>query len=337
MNSGTRVYHRHPRGSATGGQFAANDSELSRSELRARKITRHRVRAYKLRRRLGKLENGTPQYKEVRQQYLESVSRYHTLRNANSAPKPEYDEIRGMNSSDLAREIQKSPVFRMLTDKKYTNIAKQYGRGKAVRQLVADIIHERGFDKKPNLVDEVSLENGGILAFRGIPEQTFRQQFKTGDLFVGQGIFGDGVYTSSMMSTASVYAGDVSYHGVMTMRIPKDAKGMPYYASGNGMDGGTIANKVKPPAAIKKEGAQYGLNHIFQKAKAQGWDKQHTVSEIKRLKAVRDSASDTPEIERAFSLAKNPSVLALVLGYDYVDTESDVYVIFNRGILDVER
>lgn len=82
----------------------------------------------------------------------------------------------------------------------------------------------QGFDGLPNLVDEISPDD--IKVYRGVSgisqeeSDRFAEDFRTGKLFAGEGVHGNGTYTSVSEEIAWDYAGR-SHGAVITMGLPK--------------------------------------------------------------------------------------------------------------------
>jgi hypothetical protein len=127
----------------------------------------------------------------------------------------------------------------------------QVASGQAYGDNALKIIAERqGFTGKPKTVEsvyeleEMQIENGGIVVFRGIANYSAEKtekvtysaeqaltDFREGEYFGGWGVFGNGTYASSNFNEANTYKdffdienGKVGKGKMMAMLIPKDAK-----------------------------------------------------------------------------------------------------------------
>ncbi|MBI2760981.1 MAG: hypothetical protein HYX51_06100 [Chloroflexi bacterium] len=60
------------------------------------------------------------------------------------------------------------------------------------------IIQEQGFDGWPEVVSSVELDasirSGDIEIFRGVSDEVYAEQFRTGEFFIGRGAYGSGAY-----------------------------------------------------------------------------------------------------------------------------------------------
>lgn len=127
----------------------------------------------------------------------------------------------------------------------------QVASGQAYGDNALKIIAERqGFTGKPKTVEsvydleEMQIENGGIVVFRGIANYSSEKtekvtysaeqaltDFREGEYFGGWGVFGNGTYASSNFNEANTYKdffdienGKVGKGKMMAMLIPKGAK-----------------------------------------------------------------------------------------------------------------
>lgn len=80
------------------------------------------------------------------------------------------------------------------------------------QELLGRVLNRAGFDGKPTLVDSVKDLQGepiyrGVAALTDEQREAYVEQFKSGDLFVGAGVIGNGTYFSSDKDTAASYAG----------------------------------------------------------------------------------------------------------------------------------
>jgi hypothetical protein len=78
-------------------------------------------------------------------------------------------------------------------------------------RVLKSLIRVKGFDEKPKVV-ATKEELTGTVLYRGVHSSESKtapelvKQFSDGDMFVGQGIFGNGVYFASEVSLANKYA-----------------------------------------------------------------------------------------------------------------------------------
>jgi hypothetical protein len=96
-----------------------------------------------------------------------------------------------------------------------------------------EIIREQGFGGKPHVVSRPELDryvaDGETEIFRGLTSDDagaaseYADQFRDGDLFVGRGGFGNGVYTTVELAVAREFAGDTR-GCILRMAIKKHAR-----------------------------------------------------------------------------------------------------------------
>lgn len=107
-------------------------------------------------------------------------------------------------------------------------------------EVLKKLIHLRGFDKKPKIVsrDEISkkIEEGYRGFIRGMKVDFGDEQYKNGDMYIGRGVHGSGVYVSCFdskdmrdiaVSTAESYATDTitkKFGSIVYGVIEKDTK-----------------------------------------------------------------------------------------------------------------
>lgn len=121
----------------------------------------------------------------------------------------------GLEGEELAeytrRRESKKPVD--MADRPFseTQAFKKFGRGSGAidpfgeDMYLAALARERGFIKVPSLVSDID-ESSNIVVWRGVSEAKYAEQFRTGDYFAGQGIYGNGTYTTTSVERAKSYA-----------------------------------------------------------------------------------------------------------------------------------
>lgn len=80
----------------------------------------------------------------------------------------------------------------------------------------------RGFDGKPTVVSEFSADTKGPVLYRGVSEEKYAKQFRTGKYFAGTGVSGSGTYTTTEAGYAAGHAASDG-SGVLTMKLKSDA------------------------------------------------------------------------------------------------------------------
>lgn len=94
---------------------------------------------------------------------------------------------------------------------------------------LGEILATQGFDGPPRVVTPTQLSRveaaGGVRVWRGItgPDAaTYGEEFRTGQLHVGVGIYGNGTYTTTDSDTAATFAGPSGV--VLAMALQSDAR-----------------------------------------------------------------------------------------------------------------
>jgi hypothetical protein len=186
------------------------------------------------------------------------------------------------------------------------------------------IIQKQGFDALPTVLsadDFAVLEQlGATVVHRGVTATSTKtanqmiKEFKDGDMFVGTGVIGNGVYTGTDLSYVIKYAGDKP-ENVMTMALSPKAR--------------TInAEDAKNQAATYK-------NAFFDKA----FGRPYTDPQAGRFV---DSFGDIDKetLRQLGIIYQDPGRYAALNGYDaikYVDEDGGVFVILNRGAMRVKE
>lgn len=132
--------------------------------------------------------------------------------------------------------ILDSQTVRDLLDGKRKDSLLYHTLGKEEDTFLSDLCREVGYGEKPALVDAAEMaacrQQGCWMAYRGVTDPQFAEQFKQGDLWQGSGISGNGTYTvyeglRSMLGRnpageARAYAG--AGGAVFHMALPPDAR-----------------------------------------------------------------------------------------------------------------
>jgi hypothetical protein len=186
------------------------------------------------------------------------------------------------------------------------------------------ILQSQGFTAKPTVVSaaefKVLEDLGATITHRGVTSTATKsaedmiKEFKDGEMFVGTGVAGNGVYSATNLEYVIKYAGDNS-DNVMSMAFTPNAKFISMEDA--------------------KNGAQVFSNAFYDKA----FKRPYTNPQAGRFV---DSFGDITE-EQARQLGilfRDPGRYAALNGYDalkYVDEDGGVYVILNRGAVRVKE
>lgn len=113
--------------------------------------------------------------------------------------------------------LEDFPAYKKFGDEVNPKVAGQ-GDG-----YLREILRDQGFDGLPHVVDDLSpyVQAGEIEIWRGVDRQEYAEQFRSGEVFAGTGVYGNGTYTAMTSDVAKIFA-----HGgpIMRMAIKKDAK-----------------------------------------------------------------------------------------------------------------
>jgi hypothetical protein len=188
------------------------------------------------------------------------------------------------------------------------------------------LLEVQGFTAKPTLVNATEFDNlvqkGGIRVYRGLTStdnlsaEKMIEMFKTGDMFVGTGVAGNGVYSSINYDYVIKYAMDKP-ENVIEMVLSPTAKFIEMEAAQEGADALSMA--------------------FYDKAFGRSY-KNSALGEI--VDAYSDALGGATQDElRALGwLLHEPGAYATTMGYDairYSDLDNDgkdaLYVILNRG------
>jgi hypothetical protein len=217
--------------------------------------------------------------------------------------------------------------------------AKQY---QTIYRKVGDprlkaLLEAQGFTAKPTVVGEIEFEElaqkGGIKVYRGVigNENTTAaqmiEQFKTGDMFVGTGVIGNGVYSGTDLSYVIKYAED-NPKNVIEMILSPKAK---YIDSEAAEEGARKLSGAFYDAAFKRPYKDPEMGKIVD-------------SYIKAKGPIPGSGEAATkyrdELRNIGWLYHEPGAYAASMGYDaikYFDEDGGVFVILNRGAVVVKK
>lgn len=91
-----------------------------------------------------------------------------------------------------------------------------------------NVFERQGFDGRPLVVSDEELQNyiaagNGIEIWRGVQGEDFAQQYRSGALYYGKGIYGHGTYTTTSYDHAGSYSGGAN-KSILHMALSNDAK-----------------------------------------------------------------------------------------------------------------
>ena len=184
---------------------------------------------------------------------------------------------------------------RFMSDSSFRkNWDETYGKNNTTLDFITE---ENGFDGLPTIVDKIQPKIGDEVVFRTVDNATQTAQFRTGKLFNGRGVYGDGTYSG--LNSKDV----LSYNPTpMTMVIPKKARRV------------SIDKIESQMENIRKRAAAAVLDATDAAGK-----RAAKMNEFVIKKVTRD-----------------PGEYAALLGYDVIDATHPGYrVILNRSIIKV--
>jgi SPP1 gp7 family putative phage head morphogenesis protein len=200
------------------------------------------------------------------------------------------------------------------------------------------ILKAQGFTAKPKVVTtaqfEVLAEGGATRVYRGITPTSTKtapemiKDFKEGDMFVGTGVIGNGVYAGTDLNYVIKYAGD-NKDNVIEILLSPNAK------------------------VITKEAAEEGAQKLSTAFYDKAFGRKYSDPEMgKIVDGYVEMIGDAPidygpakdrwqkEFRELGWTFKDPGAYAAANGYDaikYVDEDGGVFVILNRGAVVVKE
>ena len=199
------------------------------------------------------------------------------------------------------------------------------------------ILEAQGFTKTPTVVSATEyktlVEKGGIQVYRGVTETTdlttaqMIEQFKTGDMFVGTGVIGNGVYSGTDLGYVIKYAGDKSENVIEMVLSPKakfiDAK--------DAEEGAKALSGAFYDAAFGRKYANPELGKVV----------DEYIKTLGSIPGSGEAATVYRDKLRALGwLYHDPGAYAATHGYDgikSIDEDGGVFVILNRGAVVVKE
>jgi SPP1 gp7 family putative phage head morphogenesis protein len=218
------------------------------------------------------------------------------------------------------------------SDKEYQTLYRPVGDPR-----LKALLEEQGFTKTPTVVNaeqyEVLVQQGGIKVYRGVTETTnlsaaqMIEQFKNGDMFVGTGVVGNGVYSGTDLNYVIKYAGDKP-ENVMEMILSPKAK---FIDAKDAEEGARALSGAFYDAAFGRAYANPELGKIVD-------------SYIKTLGPIPGSGEAATvyreKLRELGWLYHDPGAYAAAHGYDairHIDEDGGVFVILNRGAVVVKE
>jgi SPP1 gp7 family putative phage head morphogenesis protein len=185
-----------------------------------------------------------------------------------------------------------------------------------------------GADALPAVVTKAKMDKliseGAEEMFRGVSDPKMAEQFKTGSLFAGKGIYGNGTYTaygSDGLPEASNYASLArNSGGLMRMTLKRDAK---IVTPGELKDGYyKMAEKIEAESSARTKKIMDALKNV---------EITENVAEAKLGKIEKANFA----MERYYS---DIGRYALSQGYDAINiTKTEYLIVLNRGAVIVQK
>lgn len=215
-------------------------------------------------------------------------------------------------SKSLSAILDSPEIVKLLDDP----ASFDYSSKKTEDRILAEIIKQRGFDAKPELVD--SLPSDSNRMGRAVSERKFAEQFLTGDYFAGKGQFGNGTYFIQT-SDSSRLDGVVSIYGDhrVTAALKSNARvtSLP-----------ELESEVKRLVDDAESDAQTLLGQMID------YLGRGDVAGFER---------DYGRAQRRVELLRDPGRVAALLNYDAIvvtpDRPETEVVVLNRGAIQAER
>jgi len=184
---------------------------------------------------------------------------------------------------------------RFMSDSSFRkNWDETYGKNNTALDFITE---QNGFDGLPTIVDKIQPKIGDEVVFRGVQNATQTAQFRTGKVFNGRGVYGDGTYAAIEGNEALSYG-----RSPMTMVIPKKARRI------------SIEKIEEQMENIRKRAAAAVLDATDAAGKSAAKMNEFVIKKVTR----------------------DPGEYAALLGYDVIDAAGPRYRnILNRSILKV--
>ena len=187
--------------------------------------------------------------------------------------------------------------------------------------VTKELMHELGYDKLPIVLSNVDMnkiiELGNIELYRGVTDDNFAKQFKTGEYFVGHGIGTTGTYAAygdNSLQEAEKYVGKNG--SVIRMAINKDAKII---------TDTELIDMQQTAFDSEKAILESKLNKIRKEESDYGQLKNKIRAEEKRFDLIKEFISDAGQF-------------AALNGYDAIDlVSSNHMIILNRSAIYVQQ
>jgi hypothetical protein len=221
--------------------------------------------------------------------------------------------------------------------------------------VLKDIVVAQGFDGPSDVVSEAELDayiaGGETEIFRGtllsrddkyglspvdmmdpdimgkIPN-SYNAQFKDGDFFIGVGIYGNGVYSSTKYNTAAMYVERATDNHIMRMTIKKGARVIDYADAEDLQRKKSASFDTRAPEREAR---------LLKAAAGGAPELRRVLAEVRAEEAAEDSSFRAKK-----SILSDVGRVAALDGFDAIrvpqtgDTE-DYYVILNRTATRVQR
>lgn len=229
-------------------------------------------------------------------------------------------------------QYKQAGLFDKSLDNKFT-AAIQGGEYLAAKK----VIYDAGYAEKPLVLSKADYaklpEDDYIFTYRGVKNAggitaaEINEQFRSGDLYIGNGAFGNGTYTAGNKFVADSFAGTTGDQ--IKVAIPKTAKILDYTELENAQRRG-------------QHGERQATNGII-------YDLTET--------AKKDGVLTSQEESAARSILNNATTKAIQMGYDVISVPPEIwkralnstdgldemgklepyYVVLNRGVVVVEE
>lgn len=239
----------------------------------------------------------------------------------------------GRGGSGDLRRFATAPVLKELLNGVDKYADDHHGKS---NYIAVQLFKELGFDAKPQVVDslDASIAEGDTELHRGLVARydedlaKYVQDFKTGELFVGDGLYGSGTYTANGpggRATASSYArGWDDDKGIIRMALDKSAKVIEQHVLQHQIESiysqteGKANQMVKDAFTLRRAGDTAGSDKLLEQS---GY--------------LRADANELYKVMRS-----DHAVLAAAMGYDAmhipVGHSGGYMVVLNRGKVKVE-
>jgi hypothetical protein len=258
--------------------------------------------------------------KNPRQAYIENIERID--KELNKGYNPNRDKLGRFSFGSGGKSKKSSQLSESEIIKFAQNLENNKVDSKKGDEMLQQIYERQGFNKKPTAITKKQYyeEFNGTKVYRGIEKtdnNDYAKEFISGKYhFAGKGLYGNGSYMTNNKNDAFDYAGDKGF--ILDIIIPSNAK------------------------LINQTSAAREANYFAEELLERGEKMKNLANKNKDKKLLKNAESLIVASEKF----RDPGAWAASQGYDGIiikntytlqNQDTDHYIIFNRGILKVNK